>query len=454
MTAKENHPSGNSGAGAEQPNLNRRSLLAGAATLGVGGAVLTSSVIAGANGARAASGEPIPIGSMLPLTGGAASDGLSGKAGVELAIEEINAMGGILGRPLEAHFADTKNMSAEEAVSAANMLIDREGVHAIHCCYNIGPNNAEYEPIADAGIIYSHVNTSIQHQNTVMSNPERYFGCFMSCPPETYYGANLPFMLGQLRDSGAWKPQNNKIALVVGSLPYSMVIADQIKQNAGKHGFEVVFEEVVPVPTTEWGVVLDKIRPLNPACIANTHFFSGDLANFQRQFVSKPTNSLVYLQYGALLQSFSDVAREAAVGVMTSTMIGVLPDERGKAFAKKIADKFGPTVNIDPAAYTYGELMHYAIAATLAGGTGEPGNFDQNRKVAAQMKSIVYRGVCGSVAYRPEWQCAQPYPAFQKDPSLGIPCLTFQIKEASGAKELIYPAPYTSGSFITPSWFT
>lgn len=446
MFTRESHSSKDLCSG--RPGLSRRSLLAGAP-------VLTASVIAGANAAHgAASGEPIPIGSMLPLTGGAASDGLSGKAGFELAVEEINAMGGILGRPLEPYFADTKNMSAEEAVSAANRLIDRDGVHGIFCVYNIGPNNAEYEPIADAGIIYNHVNTLIQHQQTVMSDPERYFGCFMSCPPETYYGANLPVTLARLRDSGVWKPQNNKIALVVGSLPYSMVIADQIKQNAGEYGFEIAFEEVVPVPTTEWGVVLDKVRAINPACIANTHFFSGDLANFQRQFVAKPINSLVYLQYGALLQSFADVARDAAIGALTSTMIGVLPDERGQAFVAKIHDKFGPSVNADPAAYTYSEVMHYAIAATLAGGTGEPGDFDQNRKVAAMLKQFVYRGVCGSVAYHPEWQCAQPYPAYQKDPSLGLPSLTFQIKDASGTKDLIYPDPYTSGSFIQPPWFS
>ena len=433
----------------------RRSVLSGAAKLGFGAAALGSTVIADANtAAKAASGEPIPIGSMLPLTGGAASDGLSGKAGVELAVEEINAMGGILGRPLKPFFADTKNMSAEEVVSAANRLIDKDGVHGIFCVYNIGPNNAEYEPIADAGIIYNHVNTSIQHQTTVMSNPERYFGCFMSCAPETYYGVNLPVMLAQFRDSGVWKPQNNKIALVVGSLPYSMVIADQIKQHAPKYGFEVVFEEVVPVPTTEWGVVLDKIRPLNVACIANTHFFSGDLANFQRQFVAKPTNSLVYLQYGALLQAFSDVARDAAKGVFTSTMIGVLPDERGKAFVKKVKDKFGPTVNADPAAYTYAEIMHWAIAATIAGGTGAPGEHEQNRKVAAVLRENVYRSVCGAVAYHPQWQCAQPYPAFQKDPSLGTPSMTFQIKEATGKKDLIFPAPYTDGSFILPPWFS
>ena len=432
--------------------LDRRGLLKGVPAL-AGGAILGGSFLADMNNGAKAAGKAIPIGSMLPLTGAAAADGLGGQYGVELAVEEINSMGGILGRPLEPHFVDTKGMSAEDVVSAANLLIERNGVHAIACVYNIGPNNAEYEPIADAGIIYLHVNTSIQHRQTVTKDPNRYFGCFMFCPPEIYYGANLPSVLDAVKKEGVWKPTNNKIAIAVGSLPYSIVIADQIKEAAPKYGFEVVFSEVVPTPTTEWGPVLDKMRALDPAVIANTHFFAGDLANFQRQFTDKPTNSLVYLQYGALLQSFAEIARDAAVGVLTSTMIGVLPDERGAAFKKKIFDKHGAGANYDPASYTYGELFQYAIAASVAGGTGEPGNFDQNRRIAAALKAFPYRSVCGAVAYHPQYQEAVPYPAVQKDPSLGLPAQTFQIKKADGYKDLIHPAPYNTGSFELPKWF-
>jgi len=105
------------------------------------------------NGAKA-KGAPIPIGSMYPLTGAAAVDGTGYKRGIELAIDEINAYGGILGRPLEPYSVDTKTMSAAEVTAAATFLIDRHKVHAVINGYNIGPNDAEYEPIADAGIIY------------------------------------------------------------------------------------------------------------------------------------------------------------------------------------------------------------------------------------------------------------------------------------------------------------
>jgi branched-chain amino acid transport system substrate-binding protein len=436
-------------------NVSRRAVMRGATSAVVAGAALGPEVIRDINnGAKAAGSSPIPIGSMLPLTGAVAADGIGGKQGLELAVDEINALGGILGHPLELHIVDSKNMSAEDVVAGANRLIDHDGVHAIICCYNIGPNNAEYEPIADAGIIYNHVNTLLQHQQTVMKDPKRYFGCFMFCPPEIWYGANLPLMLSVIRDGGKWKPTNNTIALAIGSSAYSIVIADEVKKQAPKYGFEIAFSEVVPTPTTEWGPVLDKMRAIKPAVIANTHYYSGDLANFQRQFVDKPINALVYLQYGAILQSFADIAKDAAKGVLTSTMIAVLQDERGNAFTKKIKDRYGPGANQDSASYTYGALWQYAISAAIAGGTGEPGNFDQNRKIAEVMKMFPFRSVCGSVSYHPQWQCAQPYPAYTKDPSIGMPSLTFQIKAADGTKDLIYPSPYVRGEFVIPSWFS
>ena len=43
--------------------------------------------------------QPVKIGILSPLTGGAAGTGQAQKAGFELALEEINAAGGVLGEP-------------------------------------------------------------------------------------------------------------------------------------------------------------------------------------------------------------------------------------------------------------------------------------------------------------------------------------------------------------------
>lgn len=432
------------------PSIGRRAFLSSVATAGLGAATL-----AGINAGYAQKSGTIKVGQMVSLTGPLAVDGVEHKNGLDMAIEEINAAGGILGMMVESVVLDSANQTAEEVSSAANLLIDREGVSAIINGYNVGANQAEYDAIADAGIIYIHYNTSVGHQEVYQSDPERYFGIFMADPAEVHYGFGLPVMLDRIRSQGIWKPANNKIALITGSLPYSIVISNAIKDNAAKHGFEVSFEEVVPVPTTEWGAVLKKVRDDEPAVIANTHFYPGDLAQCQVQFTQNPTNSLVYYQYGPLLKAFSDLAGEAARGVLTSSVIGILPDEIGNAFRDAYHAKFGDAAEADPGASTYSEMYHYAIAAALAGGVGEPGNHAQNRKIADNLRRFVYRAPFGTLRYDPRFNAAIPYPTLSKDPSLAMPHLLYQIKDPAAAnpKKLIYPAPYNEAEFELPAWF-
>lgn len=431
----------------------RRTFMKGAATVGVGTLAATGTMLTDVNRGAKAAGEPIPIGFMSPLTGPVATDGIHYQNGVKMAIEEINEMGGILGQPLELVSIDTKNMSTEEVVPAADALVYKHEVHAIINGYNIGPKEAEYEPIADAGIIYMHQNTAVSHVQLFKSDPERYFGCFMSDPAEVWYGRNFPVLLGYLRDSGLWTPPNNKIAVISGSSPYSIVIANEIENTAAESGFEVVFKEIVPTPTTEWGPVLSKVRDLEPAAIANTHYYPGDIAQCQIQFTRNPTKSLVFYQWGALLRSFYDIAGEAnAPGVLTASVIGVLPDNIGKAFIKKYTAKFGEGANYDPAGAAWAEMHHYAIAAAVAGGSGEPGNYKQNKRIAENLLRIPFRGPTGMFYYQREWNCPGPYPSFTKDPTQGMPTTNFQIK-SGGAKGLISRPPYNDHTFELPPWF-
>ena len=75
---------------------------------------------------------PLKIGAVLRLSKGA-SDGLPARHGIEIAVEEINARGGIEGRPLEVIFYDSKD-DATTAVNAVQKLISVDKVQAI-----IGP---------------------------------------------------------------------------------------------------------------------------------------------------------------------------------------------------------------------------------------------------------------------------------------------------------------------------
>ena len=105
-----------------------------------------------------ATGEPIVIGSILRLSLGA-SDGVPAKRGIEFAVEEINAAGGINGRPLEVIYEDSKD-DATHSVNAATKLISVDNVPVI-----IGPmmsgNTLAVAPIAEEnGIVLISPNAT------------------------------------------------------------------------------------------------------------------------------------------------------------------------------------------------------------------------------------------------------------------------------------------------------
>ena len=74
--------------------------------------------------------EPIRIGAVLPFSGGVELYGRQAKLGLDLAAKEINAGGGILGRPVEILYEDDKTDPAA-ATEATRKLIERDGVLAV-----------------------------------------------------------------------------------------------------------------------------------------------------------------------------------------------------------------------------------------------------------------------------------------------------------------------------------
>ncbi|GJE29379.1 ABC transporter substrate-binding protein [Methylobacterium organophilum] len=398
---------------------------------------------------------PIPIGSLVPLTGASSADGIEFRNGLILASEEINAAGGILGRPVAPVFVDTGRQNAEAVMAGAQVLIHLHRVHAIICGYNIGPQNSEYEPIADAGILYIHHNTLLQHHDTVTSNPERYFGCFMSDPAEYWYGQGFIKFISWLRETGQWRPASNRIAIISGSAPYSIVIANAMAAAAPQFGWEICCgPKVVRTPRTDWSQALSLLRDSRPDVIANTHFFAGDLAAFHQQFMRAPIPALVYLQYGAMHEAFTAATGRSAEGIIVGTVVGLLPDAMGNAFAQRYRARFGASSTPSVGAQTYVALHHYAIAAALEGGTAPPGHFEQNRRVAARLRRTIYRSVVGTIRYDVATQSAIPYPNVVSDPSLGMPHLFFQIQDHTADQVLIAPDPYRTGAFRLPSWMS
>ena len=103
------------------------------------------------------SSSEIPIGALPPITGAGAQDGPQMAKTIELAVEEVNAAGGPLGRQLKLYMQDSQT-DADSAVRAAQKLIDVNKVVAIIGTWDSTSTLAISPLTIEAGVI--EMNTS------------------------------------------------------------------------------------------------------------------------------------------------------------------------------------------------------------------------------------------------------------------------------------------------------
>src|SRR5262249_5564553 len=133
--------------GAEMTTKFTRRRVLKAVPAAVAGAALPAPFIAGST--RAASADPILIGVPTAQTAQAGvADHQDYLNGTTLAIEEINAAGGVLGRQLKTVVVDIDPLSPESGQVAVNKLIDAK-VHAMSCAFVFTP-----VPVADVSARY------------------------------------------------------------------------------------------------------------------------------------------------------------------------------------------------------------------------------------------------------------------------------------------------------------
>ncbi len=123
--------------------------------------------------------EPLVIGTLLPLTGDLQSSGPPAEAGVRLAVEEINAAGGVLGRPVELLTGDSGDLTTDTAERTVDRLLADE-VDAIVGAFASSVSLEVLDRVTAAGVLMiSPSNTS--NELTTAPDDDLYFRV---APPE------------------------------------------------------------------------------------------------------------------------------------------------------------------------------------------------------------------------------------------------------------------------------
>lgn len=411
-----------------------------------GGALVTSAVTKNSSGSTGASGtgdtSEIVIASPYPLSGPLAADGEEMKNGSALAIKEINAAGGVGGRKIRQVVIDTDVLTPDGVTNAMNKAVSANP-HAIALGYFVA-----WEPSVDIAAQYGapmvHDVTFRAMVQKTADNPQKYGNIFQTDPSEDLYGSGLVTFINNLSQSGQWHPSSKRIFIVEGATPYSHNISVAVQQDAVKSGWSISGVEVVTPPVADYTPIVAKIKATTPGVVIHTSIDATDLASFQTAFAANPSNALVYLQYGASVPAFLDLAKTAGYGVTWATVIGVLQDQIGERFQKAYQAEYNKPAGFSNSGGSYDQVY---MLAQAWGRVGDPSNFTA---VNQQLRTQVFRGVCGGYWFDNKYQSGLSYPTETQDPGLGLAHLFFQIQ--NGKQVCIAPDPYTIGKFQKAAW--
>ena len=220
----------------------------------------------------------IKLGVIYPLTGYLAPFGHDCLKGVQVAIDMINAKGGIAGYTVHAVVADAQSDPAI-ATSETERLITFEKVHMVVGSY-AGPLCMANSEVCERYGIPFFENIAAPNEAT-MNRSFRWI--FRFGPAGLYYGyVSVDFLVEFLCPKYGWVPEQLKIAVVNEDGSYGRSVADGNLKRCEYYGLNVVTHETYSSRATDLSGLVTKLKGLEPDVLLITGY-AGDAQLFGRQ---------------------------------------------------------------------------------------------------------------------------------------------------------------------------
>jgi branched-chain amino acid transport system substrate-binding protein len=218
-------------------------------------AVALAAAFSAPAGAQAPAGEPVRIGFSMSLTGPLSPNGKSALLGMKIWEEEINAKGGLMGRPVKLVFYDDQSQAAP-VPGIYTKLIDVDKVDLVIGPYATVPSAAAMPVIMQKGktfiILFGlGVNTEF--------NYPKFFAMIPSGP-----NTKPAFTEGFFEVAAAQNPKPQTVAFIAADQEFSKNACDGAKDNAKKMGLRTVYDRTYPPNTTDFSPVIRGIQAANP----------------------------------------------------------------------------------------------------------------------------------------------------------------------------------------------
>ena len=344
-------------------------------------AAAADATTATAGESTAASGEVFKIGGIGPVTGAAAVYGLAVKNGAQIAVDEINADGGINGYQIEFNFQDDEH-DAEKSVNAYNTLKDW-GMQMIMGTVTSAPCVAVADKtMADNMFQITPSGSSVE----CAQNPNVFRVCFsdpdQGAASATYIAEN------KLAD---------KIAVIYDSSDvYSSGIYERFASEAANHGLDIVAAEAFTADSNkDFSTQLQKAKDAGADLVFLPIYYT------EASLILNQANTMGYAPkfFGCdgmdgILQ-VDNFDTKLAEGLMLLTPFAAdADDELTQKFVTAYKEKYGETP-IQFAADAYDAIYAIKAAAEEAGITPETSVSDTCDKMKEAMLKITVNGLTG-----------------------------------------------------------
>jgi branched-chain amino acid transport system substrate-binding protein len=393
---------------------------------------ILGSALAGCGGSK-----DIKIGAPMPMTGPYASDGEQMQMALQMAIDEINADGGVLGRQLTLVPGDVGALEAEKIKAVGERLLG-ENVDVVITGY--ADSGVDARVFGEYDMPYLHADAMSQDTDVVAQNLADFGNVFQYCPSEVSYGYDTADTLFTIPAQMNWTPPNNKIAVIKVDYSYNILAADKFAELAQQQGYEIVVNETTQFGVVEWGPILSKIEETQPAYVTFWNLDPSDAARFMIQFhdrfAENGINTLVYMQYTPNIPEFLTLAGESANGLLWTASVNAVGTDIAD-YAQRWTAKF----NEEPKS-VYAYLVRDAVDI-WAQAVEKAGCVNCYDKIIENIRAADYTGNGGRYVFNPTDQLALSGVDY-------LPTLWYQIQ--NNANAVVGPSPYDTASYILPDW--
>jgi branched-chain amino acid transport system substrate-binding protein len=296
----------------------------------------------------AAAQGPIKIGFFAPMTGFAAADGASARHSAEIAVEEINAAGGIKGRKIELVSYDDRHDS-KEAVAIANKLVERDQVIGVVSGSYSMPSRVTAPIFAKAGLPMT-VAYAV-HPDVTKAGPCIFRNGYLG-QVEGWAGA----------ESAVKHHKAKRIAVLTVDNDFGRVTGAAFIERAKKLGAEIVSEQIYKLGEKEFGPYLTKLRDQPIDLIYHTSYYN-EGAQITRKARELGIKAALEGTEGIDSPKFLELAGAAAEGATFTTNLNRDdPRPEVQSFLKKYQAKAGVGADmVGASAYDAMKLMARGI---------------------------------------------------------------------------------------------